>query len=135
MNFRILRLFNVYGGTNFLLKNTGVISQWIKCIFKNRPLIVDNKGRCVRDFIYLDDIIKIIESLLYIKKKGILVYNIGSGKKTSLNNLLKTLKKAIQKKHKKIKFKIKNRNLSSSQIDYSYSSNKGKNKVSFIHIL
>ena len=49
MNFKILRLFNVYGGNNFLIKNSGVISEWIKCYLNNKPLIIDNKGRCVRD--------------------------------------------------------------------------------------
>lgn len=124
MNFKILRLFNVYGGNKFLEKNKGVISNWINSILKNKPLILDNKGRCVRDFIYIDDIIQIIERLLFIKKKKIEIYNIGSGNKTSLTSLFKTLKKVIQKKEKKYKFKIINRNLSPSQIEYSYSSNK-----------
>ena len=92
-------------------------------------MIIDNKGKCVRDFIHIDDIIQIIESLLNIKKKGISVYNIGSGKKTSLIDLLKILKKIFKKKKKNIKFKIKNRNLSSSQIEYSYSSNKKIKKL------
>ena len=124
MSFQILRLFNVYGRNKFLLKNTGVISQWIKCLLNNKPLILDNKGRCVRDFIYINDIIKIIEKLLYLKNRGISIYNIGSGKKTSLITLLKIMKKSFKKKQKKFKFKIINRSLSSSQIEYSYSSNK-----------
>ena len=43
MNFKILRLFNVYGGNNFLIKNSGVISEWIKCYLNNKPLIIDNR--------------------------------------------------------------------------------------------
>ena len=35
MDLLFLRLFNVYGGNNFLVKNNGVISKWIKCILIN----------------------------------------------------------------------------------------------------
>ena len=118
MNFKILRLFNVYGGDKFLKKNTGVISNWINSILKNKPLILDNKGKCVRDFIYVQDIIRIFENLLFVKKKKIEIYNIGSGKKTLLINLLKILKKSFQKKQKKYKFNILNRNLNPYQIEY-----------------
>ena len=106
MNFKILRLFNVYGGNNFLIKNSGVISEWIKCYLNNKPLIIDNKGRCVRDFIYINDIIKIIENLLFINKKGVSIYNIGSGKNFP-NSLLKILRKTFKKKQKKISLKLK----------------------------
>ena len=66
------------------------------------------------------------------KKKKIEIYNIGSGKKTLLINLLKILKKKFQKKQKKYKFKILNRNLNPYQIEYSYCSNdKIKKKLKF----
>ena len=48
MDFTILRLFNVYGGNKFLVKNNGVISKWIKCILKKKPLLLDNKGSCIK---------------------------------------------------------------------------------------
>ena len=111
---------------NFLIKNNGVISKWIKSILKNKPLLLDNKGSCIRDFVYIDDIIKIFEKLISIKKKKkISIYNVGSGEKISLNYLLNILKKIIQKKNKKkLNLKIINRELDNSQIEYSFSSNK-----------
>ena len=60
-----------------------------------------------KGFIYINDIIKIIENLLFINKKGVSIYNIGSGKKTSLNSLLKILRKTFKKKKKKISLKLK----------------------------
>ena len=106
MDFTILRLFNVYGGNKFLVKNNGVISKWIKCILKNKPLLLDNKGSCIRDFVYIDDIIKIFEKLISIKKKKISIYNVGSGEKNISKLSLKYLKKSNSKKKKK-KIKLK----------------------------
>ena len=114
----------MYGGDKFLKKNTGVISNWINSILKNKPLILDNKGKCVRDFIYVQDIIRIFENLLFVKKKKIEIYNIGSGKKNIINKSFKNFeKKVFKKKQKKYKFKILNRNLNLYQIEYSYCSN------------
>ena len=62
-------------------------------------MLLDNKGSCIRDFVYIDDIIKIFEKLISIKKKKFL-YNVGSGENISKLSL-KYLKKVIQKKNKK----------------------------------
>ena len=71
-----------------------------------------------RDFIHIDDIIKII--YLIIKKSNLFskysVYNIGSGKKTSLEEILIKLEKMLNKK-----IKLKKKILNSKELNITWS--------------
>ena len=73
INFFVLRLFNIYGGNNSLNNNFGVISKWIKNINLNRNIVLDNRGKCTRDFVYIDDLLRVIINI-FSKKKINLLY-------------------------------------------------------------
>ena len=131
----ILRLFNVAGYTkkfNFKLhksKNQRFLTKIIESAFKNKQInlnyfMVKKKLYSPeRDFIHIDDVIKII--YLIIKKSNLFskycVYNVGSGKKTSLEEIIIKLEKVLNKK-----IKLKKKILNSKEMNITWSL---KNKI------
>ena len=88
-----LRLFNVYGPGD----KKSVIYKFIKGLKNNNPLIVYGDGKQVRDFIHVKDVIKVIKKLLE-KDFSLGIYEVGSGKGTSVRKLIKILEKITGKK-------------------------------------
>ena len=83
------RFFNVYGPRlNISGQYSAVIGNFLSQIKNNKALTIVGDGKQTRDFIHVDDIakacVKVIKSK-YINK----IYNLGSGKKTSINTLAK----------------------------------------------
>ena len=103
---RIIRPSNVYGPyDNFDPKTAHVIPSLIhKAInTQKRILNVAGDGSAIRDFIYVDDVVDGILTLLKSKKINI-PFNIGSGNGTSIKNLVKIIIKNLKNKNLKIKW-------------------------------
>lgn len=97
-----LRYFNVYGPNMNSNKYSLVMESFITAMKKNKPLEVHWDGKQSRDFIFVEDVADItIKSAL---KKNILhdIYNIGSGKASSMLNMISILEGIVGKKAKKI---------------------------------
>ena len=87
----ILRLFNVYGPCQSK-PYAGVITEFIKRVAKGEPPIIYGDGQQTRDFIHVDDAVQaIIRALTSDKAYG--VYNIGSGRSTTINDLAQLILK------------------------------------------
>lgn len=86
LNFTILRLFNVYGPRQHLSQYSGVILKFIHNVRKNLPLTIYGSGEQSRDFIHVVDVCRAVE-LSMLSKHVNEVYNIGSGKSVSINEL------------------------------------------------
>jgi nucleoside-diphosphate-sugar epimerase len=90
----VLRFFNVYGprqDPNSLY--SGVISRFVKAITEGDSPSVFGDGKQTRDFIFVDDAVK--AALLAMRSKNIGkgdIFNIGSGARTSLLDLLEVLR-------------------------------------------
>ena len=83
------RFFNVYGPRlNTSGQYSAVMGNFLSQTKNKKPLTIVGNGKQTRDFIHVDDLanafIKIIKSKL-IKK----IYNLGSGKRTSINTIAK----------------------------------------------
>ena len=83
------RFFNVYGPRlNISGQYSAVIGNFLSQTKKNKKLTIVGDGKQTRDFIHVDDLanafIKVIKS-----KKVNKIYNLGSGKKTSINLIAK----------------------------------------------
>ena len=78
-------------------------SSLVKIKEKNKTIKFENLNH-FRDFINLGELMRIIEKMY--KKKSTGIFNIGSGKKTSLLDLIKTL---IKKYHKNLELKENNK--------------------------
>lgn len=87
-NYCILRLFNIYGKDQ---PSTFFIPDIIEKI-KKKQLIELNKS--IRDYIHVNDVIKIIDFVVKNNVNSIL--NVGSGKSTSLNFLLNKISKKLK---------------------------------------
>ncbi len=90
LNCVSLRLFNVYG--NGQSTDAGVIKKFLKNISEETPLEIFGDGTQTRDFVHISDVIEAFYcSIRNIEAKLGEVYNIGSGKATSINELASLL--------------------------------------------
>ena len=103
-----LRLFNVYGpGQNPHSPYSAVIPIFINRMKRNLKIII-NGGYQTRDFVYIDDIVKVM--FLSMKKlqkqKSYCVMNVGTGKSININRLFNIIKKNLRVSHQVIKRKL-----------------------------
>ena len=95
------RFFNVYGPRlNLSVQYSAVMGNFLSQKKNNKPLTIVGDGKQTRDFIHVDDLAKAF--LKTIKSKSVnKIYNLGSGKKTSINTIAKIFggkKKFIEKR-------------------------------------
>ena len=88
----IFRITNAYGPNEQVIKNKNAINYLIYQAYRNKKILIYNKGKLFRDFIYISDVISAIQILIRKGKFGEL-YWIANGKKTSLDNFSLLLKK------------------------------------------
>ena len=89
----ILRLYQIYGPNQS-------INRLIPIVIKS--CIKDKKFNCSsgiqkRDFLYVDDFISLINKLIISKKKIKGIYNVGSGKPTSVRKTIEFIRQEIKK--------------------------------------
>lgn len=102
LNTVSLRFFNVYGSGQSNAY-AGVITKFIEKIKANKPLEIFGNGENTRDFIFIDDLIHgIFQTIDNIQGKKGEIYNLGSGKSTSVNELSDLMLKLSGKNLKKI---------------------------------
>jgi len=97
LNSIILRLSNIYGPRQW---GSGVIPSFIKQILRNESPVINNNGKQTRDFVYIDDVVRALLISAKTKKTGI--FNVGSGREVSLNELLKEITEILNMKIKPI---------------------------------
>ena len=89
INTTALRLFNVYGpGQNLRNLRQGMVSIYLAQAMKNQKVLVKGSGDRFRDLVYIDDVVDAFYKTLSIQKIGYNCYNIGSGEKYSVNNII-----------------------------------------------
>ena len=83
------RFFNVYGPRlNVSGQYSAVIGNFLSQTKTRKPLTVVGDGKQTRDFIHVDDLINAF--IQVIKSKSVnKIYNLGSGKRTSINTIAK----------------------------------------------
>ena len=90
--FTIFRVFNTYGpGENLNFQKKGMISIYIGFVWKNEPICIKGSLDRYRDFTFIDDN---VDALISCHEKPISfgeVYNLSSGKKTVVKELVKSI--------------------------------------------
>ena len=87
ISFSIFRIFNMYGpGENF-----SIISKLIKAHKDKKILKIANAGQSTRDFIHINDVLKIYQILLKQKKDNI--FDVGTGVGTKILDIINSIKK------------------------------------------
>jgi UDP-glucose 4-epimerase len=87
----ILRLFNVYGSRQGFNEYSGVISKFINRARRKLPLVIYGDGSQTRDYVHVSDVATAILKTLRVDTAKREVFNIGSGRPTSVNSLAKTI--------------------------------------------
>ena len=81
------RFFNVYGPRlNTTSQYGAVFSNFLNQNKKKKPLTIVGNGKQTRDFIHVDDLTNAFAKLIKSKFKN-KIYNLGSGKETSINKI------------------------------------------------
>jgi len=93
--YAILRLFNVYGPKQSKAY-AGVIIEFIKRVSRGEPPIIFGDGEQTRDFIHVSDVVEAIIMAL-TNERARDVFNIGSGKPVTINQLAKLILKLMGK--------------------------------------
>jgi UDP-glucose 4-epimerase len=86
LNYIIFRFSNVYGNCNNKMGEGGVIYQFVRNIMNNRQPVIFGNGEQTRDLIYVDDVAA--ACTLALNKGCNEIFNLGTGKQTSINQLL-----------------------------------------------
>ncbi|GGE04951.1 UDP-glucose 4-epimerase [Marinithermofilum abyssi] len=89
LRYTIFRYANVYGIRQVAKGEGAVISIFIDRLLKGEDLIIFGDGEQTRDYIYVDDVAN--ANVAALSQADGEVLNLGTGKSTSLNDLVKTL--------------------------------------------
>lgn len=98
-----LRYFNVYGQKQDPNSEySAVIPLFIKAILSNNPVRIISDGEQTRDFIHINDVVKadLLAAFSFLESRAC-VFNVASGKKTSINQLVQELEKISKRNIKK----------------------------------
>ncbi|KKN57045.1 hypothetical protein LCGC14_0566270 [marine sediment metagenome] len=93
LNYLILRPSNPYGEYHNSQKQ-GIINVILKKVFNGETVEIWGDGTVVRDFIYVKDLVKIIVDLIESKIQND-IFNIGSGKGYSINDIIEITQNEI----------------------------------------
>ena len=93
-----LKYFNVYGPKEFYKdKTSSMVVQFAHQILKGlTPKLFEGSNKILRDFIYIDDIIQANIKACSAEKSG--VYNVGTGKARSFEDIVTILQKEVKRK-------------------------------------
>jgi UDP-glucose 4-epimerase len=93
-----MRFFSVYGPNERAKgKYANIISQFLWAMEKGREPVIYGDGRQARDFIYVDDAVR---ACMLAMEKGDGVFNVGTGRATSFNEVVGLLNEELEKKIK-----------------------------------
>ncbi len=90
LSFTALRYGNVYGPRQDPLGEAGVVAIFCKQLIRGKKVILYGYGEMIRDYVFVSDV---VEANIKAMNSGVgEVFNIGTGKSTSVNRLFGILK-------------------------------------------
>ena len=92
LEFCALALANVYGPRQDPHGEAGVVAIFAERILRGEPVTVFGDGEQTRDFVFVDDVVDAF--VRAATRGGGLVCNVGTGRETSVNELLATMARA-----------------------------------------
>jgi UDP-glucose 4-epimerase len=91
IEYTILRISNPYGPRQRKGRKQGLIPIALGKILAGEPVVVFGDGSMVRDYIYVGDLVAMVEKLSHGQNLHD-IYNLGSGEGLSVKNVLSTLR-------------------------------------------
>ncbi|PIQ95772.1 MAG: hypothetical protein COV67_13040 [Nitrospinae bacterium CG11_big_fil_rev_8_21_14_0_20_56_8] len=116
----VIRNFNTYGENQDISSNAGVVSRFILSALNDKPILIHDNGRQTRDFQYVKDAVRAY-SLVMTRDKQYAgdVFNIGTGKQTSINTLARMIRDLAGSQSEIINRPGRSADLMSLEADYS----------------
>jgi UDP-glucose 4-epimerase len=99
-DFRItsFRMYNVYGPRQALDNPyQGVLGIFLGNLLRGEPLTIFGDGEQSRDFVYIDDVVDAWVAAINCRNTDGGTFNLGSGRRTSINNLSDHVLAAFQR--------------------------------------
>lgn len=96
IEYVILRPGNAYGEGQRTAKGQGIISACLETIRSEKPLTVLGDGEVVRDYVHVSDVARAF-MLAAISESQNRVFNIGTGRGVSINDLITLVEKVTRK--------------------------------------
>lgn len=95
-NFRgvALRFANVYGPRQNPKGEAGVVAIFSERILRGAELVINGTGEQTRDFVYVEDVVRACLLSVRDRTPKFLTYNVGTGRETSLNQLVSGMRVA-----------------------------------------
>jgi UDP-glucose 4-epimerase len=101
LDYVILRYGNVYGPRQDPLGEAGVVAIFAGLLLEGKKPTIFGDGKQTRDFVYVGDVVA--ANLLSLKKKTKhKVFNVGSGKPSSVNEITEKLVSATKSRIKPV---------------------------------
>jgi len=98
INYTIARLFNVYGpGQDFSNLKQGMLSIYLAQAIDDSKIKITGSLERYRDFIYIDDVVDFLVRAINEDKLRNEVFNIGTGNKTTVDELVNKIIKKLDK--------------------------------------
>lgn len=90
LDYTVLRFPNVYGPRQDPYGEAGVVAIWTAQMLNGGSPVINGSGEQERDFVYVTDIAR--ANALSLERGSGGIYNLGSGKGTSINTVFKYLR-------------------------------------------
>jgi UDP-glucose 4-epimerase len=97
LDYTVLRISNPYGPYQNPASQQGAISVFLHRIYTGQPITIWGDGSVVRDYLYISDLVDALEMATLVETKD-KVFNIGSGRGTSLNDLIDLMAAALHER-------------------------------------
>jgi len=91
IDFVALRYANVYGPRQDSSKESGVVAIFTRAMMQGKQPVIFGDGKATRDYVYVGDVVR--ANMLAMNKKPTGIFNIGTGRQTSVNQVFDKLKK------------------------------------------
>lgn len=86
----ILRFANIYGPRQDFKGEAGVVAIFCNKIISGKQPIIYGTGAQTRDFVYVDDVAEAVVTSV-LKKDAVGIFNISTGKETSINDIFEII--------------------------------------------
>jgi UDP-glucose 4-epimerase len=93
----VLRLSNVYGPGQRLGSGQGVVGHWLQALTAGDPIRLFGDPATIRDYVFLDDVAAAFSVAHHATTPLPAVINIGSGQPTTLEELLRLVRRAADR--------------------------------------
>lgn len=99
MDITILRFFNVYGPHMDYRPPSYLISYIIGCLLRKEAPVLHSNGKQARDFVYVSDAVRMCEIAMTNKNAKNGLFNVGSGKIITVQEIFEILAKLLGKQN------------------------------------